>query len=168
MQSPTQSSLRTRPENQVSRQFSQQLQIVEGNRRPSLAFAGMPNAEPERNFSGRSNSSSNQDLQQQFEPLGLEAKAINCCSTNHEKARHRIFDSQVSSLQRKRSPCAHARDCGAYRVPVAYAIFCRIAAGDCDIATVGDGCQQVGKKLRGMLKISVNDTEQTSVRVLPA
>src|SRR5882762_4919890 len=99
MQSPTQSSLRARPENQVSGQLSQQLQIIKGNRSPGLALAGMPDAELKGNFPGRPNSSTHQDLQQQFEALGLKAEAVNCSSTNDKKARHRIFDSQISSLR---------------------------------------------------------------------
>jgi len=149
--------LRTRPENQVSGQLSQQLQIIKGNRSPGLALAGMPDAELKGNFPGRPNSSTYQDLQQQFEALGLKAEASNCSSTNDKKARHRIFDSQISSLQRQRDPCAHTRDCRAYWIPVAHAIFGGVATGDGDVATSGDGCEQLGKQSRRMLKVSVND-----------
>src|SRR4029077_11154413 len=162
-QSPTQSSLRTRPKNQVSGKFSQQLQIIKGNRGPGLALACVPDTELKRNFPRRPNSSTHQDLQQQLEPFGLKAKAINRSSTNDKETGHRIFDAQVLSLQRQGSPCAHARNCCTYWIPVAHAIFRRVAAGDCDVATFGDGCEQLGKKMGRMLKVSVDPSQQTSV-----
>src|SRR5215475_13838334 len=106
MQSPERSSLGTRPEDQVPGEFPQQLQIVKSNGCSCLAFAGTASTELICDLSRGANTSADQDLQQEFEPLGLEAEPLDGFASDNEEARHRIFDPQVPTLQWKGGPRA--------------------------------------------------------------
>src|SRR4029077_14659443 len=98
MQSRVLASLWTRPEHEVSGEFPEQMQIVQGDCGPRFTFSGGSDTEVKWNLSSRTKARTYQHLQQELETSGLERNAINGFPPHHKETRHRAFNPQLSSL----------------------------------------------------------------------
>src|SRR5207245_3030337 len=121
-------------------------------------------------FDGAVDATLDQNFEQNFETFGLELQTFDAVPPDHEKSRQRIFDAQVSSLQRRGCACATTRDQKTKLAPFIHAVAVASGVATCngDIVSLQHGFEKFGQHFRRMLQVRINHAQKVCVGLSPA
>lgn len=109
-----------------------------------------------------------EDLEQELETGFLEGNLLDSFAAEEEEAGHGVVGAESVALDGQGDPDGDGRKETAHEIPVADAAAFGVAAADGQIVSGEDGGDELGKKLGGVLKVGIHDTEDGGVGVAPA